>query len=541
MIVGIPKHKAKFDERYDAIVIGSGMGGLTTAACLAKCGQKVLVLEQHYTAGGFTHTYARKGYEWDVGVHYIGEVHRPHSVLRRIFDYISDGKLQWAQMGDVYDRIYLGDESFDFVSGIKPLRKKLLSYFPDEGPAIDKYFKLVGAVNRSASWFFLEKALPNWLTRILNKPLCRSYLDFADQTTESVLLKLTQNKKLIAVLTGQWGDYGVPPKESSFAMHAMVAKHYFSGAAYPVGGSSSIAKTIEPVIKQAGGQIVTRSEVEQIIVEADQAVGVRLAGGQEIRAGAVISSAGVFNTWRDLLTEDLAQKHGFTGKLQRVNPSMAHVGVYIGLKGSSKDLGLDTTNLWIYRDQNHDANIRSFYDDPDQDFPVVYISFPSSKDPEWDSKFPGKSTIEIVAPAPYAWFKQWEGSAWQKRGKDYDDFKARLQERLLQTLYRIHPQLVGKIHFAELSTPLSTAHFSRYKAGEIYGIDHKPSRFREQWLRTDTPIRNLYMTGQDIVTCGVGGALCAGVLTTIRILGPWKGLHLINILRPQRPKQRAAG
>lgn len=100
---------------YDAIIIGSGMGSLTTAAILAKEGQKVLILERHYTACGFTHIFKRKGFEWDVGIHYIGEVQRETSVIRKLFDYISDAQIKWADMGDVYNKIIIGDKEYDFV------------------------------------------------------------------------------------------------------------------------------------------------------------------------------------------------------------------------------------------------------------------------------------------------------------------------------------------------------------------------------------------------------------------------------------------
>ena len=115
--IGRRYRPSRLDDSYDACVIGSGIGGLTTAACLAKQGRKVLVLEQHYTAGGFTHAYARNGYEWDVGIHYIGEVGKRNSLTRRLFDFISDGQLQWAPMDKAYDRFFIGEECFDAIAG----------------------------------------------------------------------------------------------------------------------------------------------------------------------------------------------------------------------------------------------------------------------------------------------------------------------------------------------------------------------------------------------------------------------------------------
>ena len=122
------QHPGLKDE-WDAIVIGSGIGGLTTAASLAKLDNKrVLVLERHYTAGGFTHTFRRPGYEWDVGIHYIGEVAHPKAMARRMFDFLTDGELDWADMGEVYDRIILGDNAYDLVKGYENFRAQLHAF-----------------------------------------------------------------------------------------------------------------------------------------------------------------------------------------------------------------------------------------------------------------------------------------------------------------------------------------------------------------------------------------------------------------------------
>jgi all-trans-retinol 13,14-reductase len=134
--IGYRYRPARLAPEYDAIVIGSGMGGLTTAALLSELGWKVCVLEQHYTAGGYTHSYERKGYEWDVGVHYIGDV-GAQTQTRRMFDFLSDGNLQWAPMAAEYDRFYIGDKVFNAKAGKQEFRDNLLRQFPNEQQAID--------------------------------------------------------------------------------------------------------------------------------------------------------------------------------------------------------------------------------------------------------------------------------------------------------------------------------------------------------------------------------------------------------------------
>ena len=153
------------DAHYDVIVIGSGIGGLGAAALLAKMGRKVCVLEQHYTAGGFTHSYAREGFEWDVGVHYIGDVHKPHGMLRRLFDVITDGRLQWAPMDPVYDRIIIGDRRVDFVAGREAWTESLIAQFPGEAEAIREYLRLVIETAGAAQKFFAGQAMPRLLGR----------------------------------------------------------------------------------------------------------------------------------------------------------------------------------------------------------------------------------------------------------------------------------------------------------------------------------------------------------------------------------------
>ena len=503
---------------YDAIVIGSGMGGLTSAALLSELGWKVCVLEQHYTAGGYTHSYERSGYEWDVGVHYIGDV-GAETRTKKMFDFLSGGKLEWAPMAAEYDRFYIGDKVFNAIAGKKEFRENLVKSFPEEERAIDRYLELLHKVSGALYAHSMERALKPW-QRTLATPVFKwKKPGVLYRNTYEVLSELTNNQDLIATLCGQWGDMGLPPKKSAFMVHAMIARHYLYGGFYPTGGSWKIAESIIPKIQKAGGEVFTYALVKEILVQEGKITGVEMADGHRIVCACVISSAGVGNTFGNLLQSDVVRNFGYERRLPSVRPSMAHLGVYVGLNHTAEELGLPRTNFWIYPHNDYDAAVDEFIDNKDAPFPVVYISFPSAKDPDYLNRHPGTATIEIVAPAPYAWFEKWQGSTWGKRGDDYDAFKHELGERLMQYVYDKLPQLNGKVDYFEVSTPLSTNWFAGYQYGELYGLDHTSERLQQDWLGPRTRIPGLWLTGQDTLTCGVTGAMMAGMLTTMAIVG----------------------
>jgi len=498
---------------WDAVVIGSGLGGLATAALLALHGERrVLVLEKHYTAGGFTHTFHRPGYEWDVGVHYVGDVHREGSLMRRLFDHLTDGALAWADLGEVYDKIIIGGDEYDFVAGREAWRRRMHGYFPAERGVIDAYLERLRATVRTTRRFFLEKVIPPVLS-FAGAPLRWPALREARRTVREVLASLGASPRLAGVLAGQYGDYGLPPSEASWFMHALLVSHYLGGGAYPVGGSSQIAATILPAIERAGGAVITSAEVSEIVVERGRAVGVRLADGAVVHAPAVISDAGVAVTFGRLLSREVAAEAGLRSVAAGVPPSFAHVSLYVGLERTAAELGLARANQWVYEDHDHDRAIARYSADPDAPLPLAYLSFPSAKDPDFARRHPGRATIEVIGVAPYAAFARWEGSSWKKRGADYDAVKARLAERLQAVLERRCPSVAGSIAHAELSTPLSTRHFAGHPHGEIYGLAHTPARFAARHLRPQTALPGLYLTGSDICTAGVGGAAMGAVLT----------------------------
>ena len=513
-----PYHRRPVRESYDAIVVGSGIGGVTAAALLAtQARRRVLVLERHYVPGGFTHTFRRPGYEWDVGVHYIGDV-QPGGMLRALFDEITAGKLEWQSMGEVYDRVFLGDDfRFDFPRGEAALRARLHEAFPAERAAIDRYFALVHEAVAAMHDFLATRAYPRLVGAVL-KPLARRrFFRLSDRTTRQVLESLTGDQRLIGVLTAQFGDYGLPPAESSFVMHALVAQHYFGGAYYPVGGAGRIAETVVPVIRAAGGEVLTNAEVAEIVVEGGRAVGVRMAADDAVlRAPLVISDAGAALTFGKLLPPQVAARAGWDATRRDAAPSIAHACLYVGLRGTAEELGLEPTNLWVFPDEHHERTVARAAEPGEA--PFAYLSFPSAKDPDFARRCPGRSTIEVATLLPWERFAAWQDTRWHKRGDGYESAKQQLTEKLLDVLYTRVPQVRGRVEVAELSTPLSTQHFAAHPRGEIYGLAHTPARFRNGMLRPQTSVRGLCLTGADVATAGVGGALLGGALCASAIL-----------------------
>lgn len=498
------------DKQYDCILIGSGISGLALASMLSKEGKKVLVLEKHYTPGGFTHTFTRDDWEWDVGVHYVGEVGSDKTLLKKTYDYVCETPIEWADMGDVYDVAFFGKDRYDFKKGKDEYKQHLIDYFPDEKEKIEKYCELIFALQRKSIMYHAWKVLPSFLRPITARFFRNPYLKYAGATTEDVLNSFGMSEKLKGVICTRFGDYGLAPHESSFAMHALLDRHYIYGGFYPVGGSIVFFEKIAPVILQAGGDILVRAEVSDILQENGRVKGVKMADGKTFLAPQVVSSAGIHTTYNHILKEPERCEALFG----EIKGSVAHHCLYLGVEGSPEELNLPKSNYWIFPlGYDHVGNYKRFTTGENNALPLAYISFPSAKDPAFSQKNPGKSTMEIITLGDFDEVAEWKDKPWKKRGETYEQIKQRITEQLEEVLYAYVPQVKGKVIYKELSTPLSTRHFVNYSRGEVYGLEHTPARFKNKNLRPDTHIKGFYLTGQDIVTCGVGGGLMAAMLT----------------------------
>ena len=518
--------------KFDAIVIGSGIGGLTVAAILSKMQKKrVLVIEKHWVLGGQTHVFPRKGkFKWDVGIHYVPGLDEKE-MPREILDYITNGKLKWNKLPYEFEKFIYPDFTFIVPSNKIEYLNKLIEKFPDEEKAIIKYFKDVEKVGRWTSIDIANKVLPSY-ARIVMTIYNTFNKKKALGTTGDYLNSHFKNDKLKALLASQWGDYGLPPSKSAFAIHALIVQSYFTGAYYPQGGGKSIASSIKPVIEAAGGKCLLNSEVTGLIIKNNTAVGVKVKSVKgerkdeyEIYAPIIFSNVGAYNTYKYLLKDKANPK--IIECLERVQTGDSSVSLYVGLKGNPAKLGFTGGNNWINERYDHDKihEGNNILLNPKS----CFLSFPSLK-----SNDGYNHTAEIITFVNYKMFEKWDNTAWRNRDEAYYQLKETITRNLIELVEKHFKGFRELVSYTELSTPLTMKSFVNWNKGMYNGIPAVPERYKMKFLTPKTPVKNFYMTGCDVSSLGILGAMMGGIAAASLQLGSLGFFKIISTAKKEK-------
>ena len=499
---------------WDTIVIGSGMGGMAAAAALSRVGHKVLLLEQHQTLGGLTHSFSRDGFTWDVGIHYLSGL-APEDRMRDLLDWLSDTPIDFVPLGTIYDNVHIGSaEPLSLSRPYEAQERDLKDRYPDQAEAIEAWTHALREGREAMLKIFPTRAMPKIAGDMLDWWNRRAISKWCARTTKEVIDGITDHPELGAVMAAQWGDHGGRPSKASFAMHALIAGAFLSsGSWYPVGGSAAFAEHIIPTITKSGGEARAGVRVKGLLFDGGTVVGVRTEDEAEICANAVVSDVGVRETIDSLLPEDCAHED-WIAEIRALPSSIAHFTLFLGFEGDIEAAGATKSNHWIYPTGEADVIWSTA---PDAAPPHMTVSFGSLKNPAHDPGPRQKHMGQLLVWADWSTVAPWADQTPGKRDDDYAHFKRRVEDTLMAQFERYFPDLAELVVYRELATPLSTVTFTGHHKGAFYGLDVTPERVMCDGLRAKTPIPGLFLAGQDVASPGIPGALWGGILAAASV------------------------
>lgn len=476
----------------NAVVIGSGVGGLVAANLLAMRGWTVTVLEQHTRPGGFLHRFFRAGVGYDTGFHYVGSAGRDQ-LFGRVLTHLG-----------VYDRLELrplDPDGFDELRfpgfrirvpvGLDRWEARLAAAFPHEQAGLADYFAAVRAAVGAYGLYNLDLARR-----------ADGVLPWEERTVADVLDGCVRDPILRAVLAAAAVLYGVPVAEAPFGLHATVTDHYCAGAWTIAGGGDRLAKVLVQALRARGGTLVLRARVDGIDVGAGAAHAVRTADGRVFPADLVVSDL------HPALTAELvpagALRPVWVDRVTQARTGVAHVGAYLRVRGDLR--GLAGHNL--YRFASFDPAELPVPVAPGR-VPFYFLTAPGAR----DAPVPGAE--QVVLALGLADWDEWAPLATDAAA--YARKKAEVGSALVDTIQADFPHWA--VDVAELSTPLTTRRFTGARNGAIYGHYHSVEQMGRYRFGVRTRLPNLLHVGHAVGFPGICGAAMTGYLAVGEVVG----------------------
>ena len=496
---------------YDAIVIGSGVGGLSAALKIARSGCSVLVLEAMTSFGGYLNPFHRKGYTFDTGLHIVGEVAKEDTFSMLLEELGLSNAIEFNELDPGgFDRYIFPDYELKLGKGKKRLIEQLITDFPKEEQGIIKYFKIFSKIVKAArDTGAMEGGLLSKLVYILKNPVMIKYSRVPYQ---ELLDGITSDRRLQAVLASNCAYYGLHPAKASIITAIMVWNHFFNGAYYPKGGSGAFRDAFVNSLQNHGAVLKNRSRVLSIDRQGNEFF-VNTESEEQYIARVVISNADPVTTFEHMVKSEIIPPQ-IKRKVNGLRPSG---GSFIAFLGTDLDLpSLGITDAAIHHFDKFDIN--SIYEEwfspipsEDKDCSYFFMTSSSLKDPGGGHAPKGFHNVEIITGTNYDYFKNWVGLPSMKRGKDYQNLKEEIGKRLISAAERYIPGLSQNLDFIEYATPLTNEYWANAVKGGNYGPLHTPDQVGPGRFMSQTAgIEGLFLAGAGTHGCGIITCLQSG-------------------------------
>jgi phytoene dehydrogenase-like protein len=495
-------------ESFDYVILGAGLGGLASAACLTRQGKRVAVLERHSLAGGCCHTFNYGDYSFCADVHYISQCGR-NQTIGQFLNYIERDVPFNSLDPDCIDRVITPEVDFRIPLGWENLRSRLLDTFPEEAESINRYCDEIGHLHQQirsllqeVKWF--EQKWSDWL----KLPKYWHLFSHRAWTLQDLYDQVGLSPKLQALLAGQSGDYALPPQEIALITHTSLVWDYSEGAYYPKHHFKHFVDTLVEAITAGGGLIMYSTAVEHIEVQNCQVQGVR-AGGKTYQASqAYISdldpklTVQLMHEGSEGLSPDERQR------LTDYEYSASAFNLYLGLESrfEPQRYGLGNWNVWYY--PNSDLN--QAYQQQlagNLERPWIFLSCPTLKSDEPGMAPPGNHVLEITTVCPYAPFKHLH----ETDIKAYKAKKREIYQQIRVSLRDLIPDVDDYARMKVYGTPTTSEYYLGQPQGNIYGAKLIPKQVGLNRLGYRTQLPNLFLVGASAGYPSVPGVIGNGM------------------------------
>lgn len=480
--------------KYDAVIIGSGLGGLECAHILSKAGMSVLLLERGTQAGGCLQSYRRLGLAFDTGFHYVGGLDEGQS-LHSAFRHLGLLRLPWQRLDNHFDRVTIGNQTFSFAQGYDAFVETLTAAFPAERDALNKYADMLkqcgeqqfDALNpqtgeSSVLSRFFETNAYQYLTETFHDPLLINVLC-------GTSLKMELRKESLPLFTFAHGN-------GSFIESSWRLK----------GDGSLIVNSLADGIRMHGGEIICNAEVRELVEKDGKLVHAVCSNG-EIYEGTIFISNIHPAVTCNLVKQSSRMKKVYRSRITHLENTFGMFTVSLRIKPQT--LRYFNWNQYIYKE----PDVWAFHL---KNNPVSGVLV-SCRIPEDGSKY--VQQVDLLTPMNWSECEQWSHTEVGRRGEDYKAMKKRVADECITLAERFIPGLRDRITGCYTSTPLTYRNYTLTPEGSAYGLRKDFRNPMITLLSPRTPISNLLLTGQNLMLHGLHGVTMTALFTCAEVLG----------------------